>query len=125
MNAIIDRPVCNFSDLVTSDPAEAEVLRGKVLAFGSLYGFLSQIIPYQDSDLEKLYVFLRHLVSKLPKKGAAPPTSSMTKLDWTIIVFKKSVRGQSACLKGLPSSSTGHPPLARRLLVRRKCLFPG
>ncbi|WP_062228589.1 type I restriction endonuclease subunit R [Aureimonas frigidaquae] len=72
MNAIIDRPVSNFSDLAKTDPAEAEVLRGKVLAFGSLYSFLSQIIPYQDSDLEKLYVFLRHLASKLPKKGGSP-----------------------------------------------------
>lgn len=72
MNAIIDRPVCNFSDLITSDSAEAEVFRGKILAFGSLYGFLSQVIPYQDSDLEKLYVFLRHLASKLPKQGGSP-----------------------------------------------------
>lgn len=72
MNATIDWPVSNFSDLAKSDPAEAEVLRGKILAFGSLYSFLSQIIPYQDSDLEKLYVFLRHLVSKLPKKGGSP-----------------------------------------------------
>ena len=72
MNAVIDRPVSNFTDLAKTDPAEAEVLRGKILAFGSLYSFLSQIIPYQDSDLEKLYVFLRHLAAKLPKKGGSP-----------------------------------------------------
>jgi len=72
MNAIIDRPVSSFADIVKSDPAEAEVLRGKILAFCSLYGFLSQIIPYQDSDLERLYVFLRHLAAKLPKKGGSP-----------------------------------------------------
>jgi type I restriction enzyme R subunit len=69
MNAIIDRSVNNFSNLATGDPAEAEVLRGKILAFGNLYGFLSQVIPYQDSDLEKLYVFLRHLATNLPRKG--------------------------------------------------------
>ena len=34
----------------------------------NLYGFLSQIIPYQDSDLERLYVFLRHLATKLPQR---------------------------------------------------------
>lgn len=72
MNAIIDRPVGEFADIMKSDPSEAEVLRGKILAFCSLYGFLSQIIPYQDSDLEKLYVFCRHLASKLPKKGGNP-----------------------------------------------------
>jgi len=34
----------------------------------NLYGFLSQVIPYQDSDLERLYVFLRHLTAKLPRR---------------------------------------------------------
>lgn len=72
INAIIDQPVSNFVDISKDNPAEAEVLRGKILAFGGLYGFLSQIIPYQDSDLEKLYVFLRHMASKLPKKGGSP-----------------------------------------------------
>jgi len=33
---------------------------------------LSQIIPYQDSDLEKLYVYLRHLASKLPRRKRGP-----------------------------------------------------
>jgi type I restriction enzyme, R subunit len=72
MNAIIDRPVGNFVETAKNDPAEAEVLRGKILAFCAIYGFLSQIIPYQDSDLERLYVFLRHLASKLPKRGGSP-----------------------------------------------------
>ncbi len=72
MNAIIDRSVSNFSALAKSDPAEAEVLRGRILAYGSLYSFLSQIIPYQDSDLEKLYVFLRYLAAKLPKRSGSP-----------------------------------------------------
>ena len=46
--------------------------RGKLQAFRNLYAFLSQIIPYQDSDLEQLYTFLRHLASKLPKRGTGP-----------------------------------------------------
>src|SRR4030066_2574061 len=32
-----------------------------------LYSFLSQIMPFQDTDLEKLYSFGRFLLSKLPK----------------------------------------------------------
>jgi len=38
----------------------------------NLYGFLSQVIPYQDSDLERLYVFLRHLTAKLPRRRSGP-----------------------------------------------------
>ncbi len=30
------------------------------------------MIPYQDSDLERLYVFLRHLSSKLPRRASGP-----------------------------------------------------
>ena len=33
-----------------------------------MYGFLSQVIPYQDSDLEKLYTYLRFLLTKLPRR---------------------------------------------------------
>jgi type I restriction enzyme R subunit len=72
MNAIIDGPIVRFTELARVDRAEADALRGKVVAFVSLYGFFSQIIPYQDSDLEKLYVFFRHLLSKLPKRESSP-----------------------------------------------------
>ncbi len=51
---------------------EAELWRGKTQAFRNLYAFLSQVIPYQDSDLEKLYTYLRHLVLKLPKRKSGP-----------------------------------------------------
>jgi type I restriction enzyme R subunit len=34
-----------------------ELWRGKVQALRNLYAFLSQVIPYQDSDLERLYVY--------------------------------------------------------------------
>ncbi len=47
--------------------AEAELWRGKVQAFRNLYGILGQVILYQDSDPERLYVFLRHLAAQLPR----------------------------------------------------------
>lgn len=72
MNAALDPAVSRFTKLRNSAPDEAEQWRGKMLAFGSLYGFLSQIIPYQDSDLERLYVFLRHLAAKLPRRTGGP-----------------------------------------------------
>ena len=72
MNAALDPAVSRFADLTKDDENEAEVWRGKVQAFRNLYSFLSQIIPYQDSDLERLYVFLCHLAAKLPKRGTGP-----------------------------------------------------
>jgi type I restriction enzyme, R subunit len=40
--------------------------------FRNMYGFLSQVIPYQDSDLEQLYTYLRFLLTKLPKRDTGP-----------------------------------------------------
>jgi type I restriction enzyme R subunit len=68
MNAALDPAVDRFRALQESDEEEAELWRGKLQAFRNLYSFLSQIIPYQDSDLERLYTFLRHLSAKLPKR---------------------------------------------------------
>ena len=72
MNAALDPAVSRFTVHRNDDEAEAENWRGKVQAFLNLYGFLSQVIPYQDSDLERLYVFLRHLTAKLPRRKSGP-----------------------------------------------------
>lgn len=68
MNAILDKAVARFVQLQNSEEDEAELWRGKVQAFHNLYSFLSQVIPYQDSDLERLFTYLRHLALKLPKR---------------------------------------------------------
>ena len=72
MNAALDPAVSRFSVRQKDNEEEAELWRGKVQAFRNLYGFLSQVIPYQDSDLERLYVFLRHLAAKLPRRKSGP-----------------------------------------------------
>ena len=72
MNAALDPAVSRFDALQKETKEEAELWRGKVQAFLNLYGFLSQVIPYQDSDLERLYVFLRHLTPKLPGRKSGP-----------------------------------------------------
>ena len=69
MNAALDPAVSRFMALQTENEDEAELWRGKLVAFRNLYGFLSQVIPYQDSDLERLYVFLRHLAAKIPRRN--------------------------------------------------------
>ncbi len=70
MNAALDPAVSRFTARKQEDEDEAELWRGKLKAFLNLYGFLSQVIPYQDSDLERLYVFLRHLSAKLPRRNS-------------------------------------------------------
>lgn len=72
MNAALDPAVDRFHSLQQTCEEEAEVWRGKLHAFRNLYAFLSQIIPYQDSDLERLYTYLRYLSPKLPKRHGGP-----------------------------------------------------
>ncbi len=67
--ACIDHAVSRFKDLAED---EQEEFRSLLVGFRNLYGFLSQIIPYQDSDLEKLYTYLRFLHSKLPRRKSGP-----------------------------------------------------
>jgi type I restriction enzyme, R subunit len=75
MNAILDPAVDRFRGMMEADEDAAELWRGKLTAFRNLYSFLSQIIPYQDSDLEKLYTYLRHLAAKLPRRRSGPQYS--------------------------------------------------
>jgi len=72
MNAVLDPAVDRFRKMMENSEDEAELLRGQISSFKNLYMFLSQIIPYQDSDLEKLYTFLRYLSLKLPKRKSGP-----------------------------------------------------
>ena len=69
MNATLDPAVDRFAEVQETDEEQAELWRGKLNAFRNLYAFLSQVIPYQDSDLERLYTFLRFLSPKLPKRA--------------------------------------------------------
>ena len=66
MNAVLDAVVQRFQD---HEEEEREEFRGQLKAYRNLYAFLSQIIPYQDSDLERLYAFVRNLLAKLPPPG--------------------------------------------------------
>lgn len=63
MNAVLDAVVARFN---AQEPKHRDEFRGLLTAYRNLYAFLSQIIPYQDSDLEKLYTFVRNLLAKLP-----------------------------------------------------------
>ncbi len=72
INTALDPAVDRFKVFQVKSEAEAEIWRSKLVAFRNLYAFLSQIIPYQDSDLERLYTFLRHLSAKLPRRSGGP-----------------------------------------------------
>ena len=65
--ALIDPALGRFEE---SPEEEQDEYRNVLTAFRNLYSFLSQVIPYQDSDLEKLYTYVRFLLMKLPRSGS-------------------------------------------------------
>ena len=69
MNACIDPAVNRYSQLTD---AEREEFRKTLVAYRNLYAFLSQVIPFQDSDLEKLYSYIRFLLTKLARGDRGP-----------------------------------------------------
>ena len=66
MNGVLSEVVEIFEQ---TDEEAREAFRGQLGAFKNLYAFLSQIIPFQDSELERFYTFIRHLSRKLPAQS--------------------------------------------------------
>jgi type I restriction enzyme R subunit len=63
-------PVDRFK---AKDEDEQEEFRNALSGYVKLYSFLSQVMPFTDPDLEKLYTFSRFLELKLPKDEKKAP----------------------------------------------------
>ena len=62
--AYIDPAVDRYKAL---DEEQQDEFKKSLTSFTRIYSFLSQIMPFQDVELEKLYSFGRFLLTKLPK----------------------------------------------------------
>ncbi|MEI7911891.1 MAG: type I restriction endonuclease [Verrucomicrobiota bacterium] len=69
MSGVLDQAVERFKERPEEKKEEIKAL---LVNFRNMYGFLSQVIPYQDSDLEQLYTYIRFLLTKLPKRDNGP-----------------------------------------------------
>lgn len=100
MNAVLDQARARFVQLQSQDAEEAELWRGKLQAFSNLYSFLSQVIPYQDSDLEKLYTYIRHLALKLPKRCIGKSYQFDDEIDLNYYRLQKISEGSISLAEG-------------------------
>lgn len=64
LNGLLDLAIERFKKLREED---RNLFKGQLVSFRNLYSFVSQIVPYQDSDHEKLYTYARFLLTKLPR----------------------------------------------------------
>ncbi len=112
MNGIIDLAVERFKAL---DEDEQDEFKGLCVNFKNMYAFLSQVIPYQDSDLEKLYTYIRFMLLKLPRSssGAAYHLEDEVELEYYRLqkISEGSIdlnRGKAVPLKGSSDVGTGN-----------------
>lgn len=68
----LDPAVARFAHLLhsedTDDVEVAEGFRTDLRDFVRKYGFLAQIVPYQDIELEMMHLYGKHLLSVLPRR---------------------------------------------------------
>ncbi|WP_433968288.1 hypothetical protein [Tunturiibacter gelidiferens] len=113
LNGLLDLAVERFKQLREED---GNLFKSQLASFRNLYSFVSQIIPYQDSDFEKLYTYARFLLTKLPQ------TSDIRRIEIDDEVELKFYRlqkisegaidlkaGEAEALKGPTDVGTGQP----------------
>ncbi len=79
LQPVLDRVVHQWQQ---RDEETRETYRSLLQSFVRLYGYVCQLVTFEDPELEKTYVFTRSLNRKLPKReGAGLPTEILDEVD--------------------------------------------
>jgi type I restriction enzyme R subunit len=70
-----------FAELAVRDPDQAEEFRSATSDYVRAYGFLAQVVGYADPDLERLYLYTRFLLRRLPRQPGAGVDIGQTTLS--------------------------------------------
>jgi type I restriction enzyme R subunit len=90
LNYIIDGVVSRIRDEKLTEE-EMESFKSTIFDYIKKYAFISQIVTFEDPQLEKLYVFLKFLIKKLPKRENPLPYEVLQAIDMdTYKIEKKS-----------------------------------
>lgn len=125
LNAIIDRAIERYKHL-SDDPEHNEeqqkLFKSQLQSYLNLYLFVSQIVPYADSLHEKRYIYLKALMTKLPRG------TQSSKLDLSKVAILQYYRlqqigegsinlndGEANPLKGSTDVGTGQVSLTEEL----------
>ena len=99
-----------FIDL---DADEGGDFRGQLTDYVRLYSFLSQVLTFADPDLEKLYVFARHLRRLLPADKDELPREVQQNIDMESFRIQRTSRGRIKLERhGEPLEPAGSKPRA-------------
>jgi type I restriction enzyme R subunit len=65
LQPILNRVVDKWIEI--SEKEQKELFKSSIQSYIRLYGYISQIVTFEDIELEKLFIFLKYLNKKLPK----------------------------------------------------------
>ncbi len=91
---ILDSVVERWSRI--EDEEVREEFRSKASSFCRLYGYVSQIADFYETDWEKLYMFLRSVVKKLPRPDRVDIHELLDSVDLDYFRLQKQFEGAIA-----------------------------
>lgn len=82
------------------DEATQVDFKSKARDFVKLYSFISHLVPLRDVELEKLFVFLRFLLPKLPAHKGELPHAVLGMVDMEKLAVRKNVQKDIGLKRG-------------------------
>jgi type I restriction enzyme, R subunit len=110
LQGILDSIVIDWKEL---DEEQQELFRANLYSFIRLYSYISQIISFQDIELEKLFLFLRGLGKKLPRRSKDKLSDILSSIDLEYLKIEKKYTSSieleegSGSLEGIDGSVAG------------------
>ncbi len=95
LQPILDRVVERWQRLSTTPKNEQEDFRALLQVFTRFYSFISQLITFEDVELEKLYVFYKNLYRKLPRTMQSLPYEIINQVDLDSYRIQKIYEGSA------------------------------
>ena len=95
--AVLDPVVSRFE---AQDDTKKDAFKANLRDYVRLYAFLSQILAFADADLEKLYVFGRLLLRRLPVSQEQLPVEITQKIDLDSYRMQKEFEGSISLPRG-------------------------
>ncbi len=86
---------------------EGEEFKSLLQSFVRFYGFLSQIIDWQDVELEKLYAYGRYLLTKLPYRMSGGMLALDDEVALSSYRNEKTFEGSAALMQGETATVIG------------------
>ncbi len=120
LQPILDGAVSKWGYI--ANDSDKEEFRSILQSFIRLYGFICQMITFEDKELEKLYVYSRNLNKKLPRVGKKLPYELRDAVDLYSFRIQKTFedaidleKGDGE-VKGLQNGKPKHPTEEYELL---------